>query len=84
MFNYQHGKDSKIPALITARNNLAHYVPQSKFVACASWKCSSTYWQHFAEALRNLTESDAIIEDRLRQVSLIKGTLVNIRLKSRI
>jgi hypothetical protein len=36
---------------IFSRHQLGLQVPEKKFLVCAPWKCSSSYWRGFTESL---------------------------------
>ena len=43
-------------------------------MACASWKCSSTYWERFNKALLNATEESNVTKaDMMHDDNAIRG-----------
>ena len=51
----------------------------ANFMACASWKCSSTYWERFNKALLNATEASNVTkEDMMNDDNAIRGEVSNL------
>ena len=67
--------DGKLKKVIEARNSLVQTPPAANFLACASWKCSSTYWQHFNKALTNATGDGGTKNDVLNDEDSIRGSV---------
>ena len=67
--------DGKLKKVIEARNSLVQTTPAANFLACASWKCSSTYWQHFNKALTNATGDIGTKNDVLNDEDSIRGSV---------
>ena len=75
--NHLRNSCSRTSTRIWARNGLAVSTPAANFLACASWKCSSTYWKRFNQALTNATGSDGETEDVVKSDDSIRGTYLS-------
>ena len=76
--------DGKLKTTIWARNNLVQATPAANFLACASWKCSSTYWRHFNNALTNATGEGGSKNDVMDDEDSIRGTVGHVFSKQQL
>ena len=62
------------------KGNYCNFINRNKganFMACASWKCSSTYWERFNKALLNATGTSNVTKaDIMNDDNAIKGEIL--------